>query len=55
MVYGALGFTLNLENGTLTDNLNSNVTKNPSDRHIQLLITLLSNYALANPVPLNTR
>jgi hypothetical protein len=44
--YDFLGFTLNLKKGTITDQLGST---NFSEGHVQILATLLSHYAQANP------
>ena len=44
--YDFLGFILDLKKGTITDQLGST---NFSERHIQILATLLSHYAQANP------
>ena len=43
-----LGFTLDLKKGTITDKL-GNGSAILSERHIQILATLLSHYAQANP------
>jgi hypothetical protein len=50
--YDFLGFTLNLETGTISDKLNSNSNQDASERHIQIFAALLGHYALANPTPL---
>ena len=47
-----LGFTLNLETGTISDKLNSNSNQDASEKHIQIFAALLGHYALANPTPL---
>lgn len=52
-VYDFLGYTLNLETGTISDELNnSNSVGNMNERHIQILAVLLAHYSLANPTPL---
>jgi hypothetical protein len=50
--YNFLGFTLDLEKNSIKDNIGSATIKNMSEWHIQLLSTLLSHYASANPTPL---
>ena len=50
--YDFLGFTLNLETGTISDKLNSNSIRDISEKHIQIFAALLCHYALANPTPL---
>ena len=47
--YEFLGFTIDLENSTLTDNLNQ-LEQNLSEWAIQILTVLLSHYASANPI-----
>lgn len=47
--YDFLGFTLDLKNSTLTDNLNQ-LEQNLSEWAIQILTVLLSHYASANPI-----
>ena len=51
--YDFLGFTLNLETGTISDKLNSNSMRDISEKHIQIFAALLCHYALANPTPLS--
>jgi hypothetical protein len=46
--YDFLGFTLDMKKGTITDKLGSG-SANFSERHIQILSTLLSHYAQAKP------
>ena len=48
-----LGFTLNLETGTISDKLNSNSIRDTNEKHIQIFAALLCNYAFANPTPLS--
>jgi hypothetical protein len=50
-VYNFLGFTLNFKEHTLTDNLNSELMKNWTEWHIQLLTTLLCHHSQGNPTP----
>lgn len=47
--YDFLGFTLDLKNSTLTDNLNQ-LEQNLSEWAIQILTVLLPHYASANPI-----
>lgn len=47
--YDFLGFTLDLKDGTLTDNLNQ-LEQNLSEWAIQILTVLLSHYASANAI-----
>jgi hypothetical protein len=47
--YEFLGFTIDLKNSTLTDNLNQ-LEQNLSEWAIQILTVLLSHYASANPI-----
>jgi hypothetical protein len=47
--YEFLGFTLDLENSTITDNLCQS-NQNLSEWAIQMLTVLLSHYSLANPI-----
>jgi hypothetical protein len=51
--YDFLGFTLNLETGTISDKLNSNSNQDASEKHIKIFVALLCHYALANPTPLS--
>jgi hypothetical protein len=50
--YDFLGYTLNLDTGTLTDKLNSNWVRSLSEWHNQLWATLLTHYSVGNPAPL---
>ncbi len=47
--YDFLGFTVNLQAGTLTDNLTNNTWK---DLCVRLIPAMLHHYAAGNPVPL---
>jgi hypothetical protein len=47
--YKFLGFTLDLDKNTITDNLH-NLVGNLSERTTQILTTLLCHYSLANPL-----
>ena len=50
--YNFLGFTLDLEKGTIKDKLGSGVAKNFSEWTMKLLSTLLTHYAGSKPTPL---
>ena len=47
--YKFLGFTIDLDKNTITDNL-PNLVGNLSERTTQILTTLLGHYSLANPI-----
>lgn len=47
-----LGFTLDLEKGTISDKLNSDSMQDNNEKHIQTFAALLGHYTLANPTPL---
>ena len=51
--YDFLGYTLDLETGTISDKLSSNSVRKINERHIQILTTLLAHYSLANPTLLS--
>jgi hypothetical protein len=51
--YDFLGYTLNLEAGTISDKLSSNSMGNINERYIQILAALIAHYSLANPAPLS--
>jgi len=50
--YEFLGFKLDLEKSSITDQINSKAMARLTQWHIQLLATLLSHYSQANPKPL---
>jgi len=51
--YDFLGYTLNLETGTISNRLSSNSVGNINGRHIQILTVLLAHYSVANPTLLS--
>jgi hypothetical protein len=53
--YNFLGFTLDLEKGTIKDKLGSGVAKNFSEWTMKLLSTLLTHYAGSTVTPLTDR
>jgi len=53
--YEFLGFTLNLDNNTLIDNLNPSTQTLPNEPAVKLITPLLHHYTLSTPAPLTNQ